>query len=85
MSAFHTCTTHEGPPPVVRESGRLTEVMVNAPCCRNAEKPNAAITHDCVTHMTLFAMLPWVYGIASAPVEVSPAEPEFIAAPVPDV
>ena len=28
LSAAHTCTTQEGPPPELRENGRLTEVTV---------------------------------------------------------
>ena len=60
LLALHTCITQEGPPPEVRENGRLTEVMVKLPFSRNMRKPNAAITQFCATHLKSFAVEPCV-------------------------
>jgi hypothetical protein len=86
-SAFHTCTTHEG-----RllssgdfDAGRDTDVTVKAPCCRNAEKPNAAITQLSCLQKSLLAEEECTYGICSWLFSEIPDLPEDIAAPEPDV
>lgn len=74
-SASHTCTTHDGlllPPLPLRDAGRVTDVTVKAPCCRNAVKPKAAMTQLCEVQAALFAVEPCVYGICSAPAAIKP-------------